>query len=194
MVIKIYAQIVNCLCHLTDSGGTRDAPPSRSNLDLFHFQTIFEKKRPNNMLAPTLGVGYPPHLENPGPATERRLKFSMFAEENLLSKIVTGYCSLCRKFYTINLSIFNHTRDVIFTIETGHSADFCCQALLQLKASVTLSRSHCTRHLHTKIMLSRDIKKLLNISVLVQLKYSWMQETSLWNKSNNLFLIQMSIS
>ena len=66
---------------------------------------------------------------------------------------------------TVTLSIIHlpvsFTRDVLFTIETGHSAVFCCQALWQLEVSVTLSRSHCTRHLHTKIMLSRNIAKLL---------------------------------
>ena len=41
------------------------------------------------------------------------------------------------------------------------------QALLQLEVSVTLSRSHCTRHLHTKIMLSWNIGKLLKINNLV---------------------------
>ena len=43
-------------------------------------------------------------------------------------------------------------RDVLF-IKTDHSADFCCQVLLPLEVSVTLIRSHCTRHLHTKTRL-----------------------------------------
>ena len=33
-------------------------------------------------------------------------------------------------------------RYLLFTIQTGHIAEFCYQALLQLKASVTLSRTH----------------------------------------------------
>ena len=63
---------------------------------------------------------------------------------------ISGYC----------LSIGYIKRDVLFTIETGHSADFCCQALLQLEILVTLTRSHCTRHLHTKIrsMLLRTLQ------------------------------------
>ena len=57
--------------------------------------------------------------------------------------------------------------DFLFTIDTGHSADFWCQALLQLKISVTLSRLHCIKYFHTEIMHSRNIAKLLKINILL---------------------------
>ena len=52
-------------------------------------------------------------------------------------------------------------RDLLFTIETGHIAEFWSQALLQLEAPVTLSRPYCIRHLHT--FTSRDIKKIAQL-------------------------------
>ena len=52
-------------------------------------------------------------------------------------------------------------RYILVTIETGHSADFCCQALLQLIVSVHIAQGIYIQ----KILLSRNIAKLLKINI-----------------------------
>ena len=53
---------------------------------------------------------------------------------------------LSKQFVFCLIEKRSRSRDVLFTIETG----FVAKPILWLRASVILSRSHCTKHLHIK--------------------------------------------